>query len=152
MCEPVTIMMGVAAVMGAASNIQQGKARAIEGEYNAQIAEIRAQDAIEQGDVNLAKHRRQVAAVKGRQVASAAAQGVDVSTGSAANIIEETMILGELDAQVIRRNAEMTAAGLSSQADMSRFGGQSARRNSNIAAGATLIGGAAKTYAQYYGE
>lgn len=97
------------------SSISSQKANA---EYNADIARNnqiianqRGDDAIRRGELDEIRHRLKVEQVKGSQRSALAAQGVDLSDGSALDAVLDTAEYGELDALIIRKNAEREAYG-----------------------------------------
>ena len=116
MCEIATILTVGAAVVGGIGAVQQGNAQAEASRYNAKVSEMnaemsrrRAKDAQERGAREEQQKRQEVAAIKGRQVAAMAANGVDLSFGSPLDQIADTAMLGELDALTIRKNSAREA-------------------------------------------
>lgn len=85
-------------------------------ENNKKIAEWQAQDALERGRIEEIEHRRQVGGLIGTQRAALAGAGVEVDTGTAAELTADTAQVGELEAQNIRANAEREAYGYRIQA------------------------------------
>lgn len=151
---------------------QQANFQAGTADYNAQIAnqnaqlnEVRAQEAIAQGAVDEERQRENVRSVMGTQRAKAAASGVVVDQGSAGAIQDETAAFGEEDAQTIRRNAARAAWGYrmdavndQSQATALRIEGQGMRASGKAAAAqgraeaaSTLITGGTNLYASSKG-
>lgn len=144
MCDPVTLISAGAAVFGAYTQVQAGKAAEKQGEYNAAIAENKAVDAKNRGRVEENRQRRITAAQIGRQRTQFAANGVALDSGSANDILADTAEIGELDALTIRGNAEREAQYHRSQARQDIYSGQVAKRQSYFGAGSTLLTGAAK--------
>lgn len=72
-------------------------------------------DAIARGEFEAEQYRRRLVGLIGSQRASFAAQGLDVSFGSPAEIMQETEDIGEADIAQIRENAMREAMGLRSQ-------------------------------------
>lgn len=109
----------------------QAQGRGAQELANAEAGFLDAQagDAIERGQQEEQRHRSAVSKLKGSQRARLAAQGIDINSGSAADLQMETEILGEIDARTIRSNARREAWGFTTQADLVRRGG------SNMAAG-----------------
>lgn len=85
-------------------------------DYNADLAEARADDAIERGKKEESAFRKKVQQAIGSQRAALAAAGVELDEGSALDIQSETAALGEIDALNIRNNASREAFGFKSQA------------------------------------
>jgi hypothetical protein len=93
---------GVAMQAQAAANASQAQKNAYEyqaavSRNNQKIAEWQAQNAIAQGQEAEIDQRRKMAALKGSQRAGLAAKGLDISSGSALNILTDTDYLGEMD-------------------------------------------------------
>lgn len=122
MCTGAEIMLasavasGVGTVVSAYGQMQASQAQKNAYEYqaainanNAKVAEWQAQDAIRRGQDAEIDQRRKTAALKGSQRASLAARGLDISEGSALNILTDTDYLGEIDALTIRSNADKQA-------------------------------------------
>jgi hypothetical protein len=82
---------------------------------NAQIAEYQAKDAVARGDQATEEHMRKVAQLKGTQKASMAARGLDLSEGTPLNILTDTDLFGEIDANTIQTNAAREAWGYRAQ-------------------------------------
>ena len=85
-------------------------------EINAQFAEMQARDAIRRGGKKVQNLNRQVAQLVGEQRAATAAQGVQLDTGSAADILESTKEMEAIDVTTIENNAWREAWGYKFQA------------------------------------
>ena len=83
---------------------------------NASQSELQAQDAIRRGELASHAQLRGTRAMIGAQRASLAAQGVDVSAGSAAELQRQAADYGAQDASMLRMNAFREAMGFRSQA------------------------------------
>lgn len=71
-----------------------------------------SQDAIDRGEFDSTAYGRQLAQMLGRQRNSIAAQGVDLTTGTAATIRSQTETFGAEDLKMIRENAMREAYAL----------------------------------------
>ena len=134
-------------------------------DYNANVADLQAQDAIERGAEAESRFRAQIRGTIGAQRAGMAANNIDVSFGSAVDVQGDAAFLGELDALTIRTNAAREAWGFKvqatnyrKQAEIARQGGQNAVVAANATASAystqaysSLIGGATSIMQQRYG-
>lgn len=150
-------------VVGAAGQIQQGRAAAQAAEYNAKvqdmnakIADRRARDAIERGQAEEQRKRMEVSRLQGQQKAAMAANGVDLTFGSPLDMIVDTAVLGELDALTIRSNAyreaydhQVDRANRRAGAAMSRMEGEASRTAGYLGAMGTVLTGGGKAYQQY---
>jgi len=85
-------------------------------DYNAAVADLQAQDAIERGAEAESRFRSQVRGTVGAQRAAIAAGNIDVSFGSAVDVQADAAMLGELDALTIRTNAARESWGYKVQA------------------------------------
>ena len=140
-------------------------------DFNAAALDMQATDAIAVGAQQETIFRQQLRGVIASQRASYAAQGVEVSSGSAEEVQESSAYQGELDALQIRVNAARSAWGYNIQAEgerqqaaytrklgklqatntrdvarvnasNARITGQNAASASNWGAAATIAGGA----------
>lgn len=116
MCAPV--VMAAAAVAGAYGAYQQSAGAKAQSEfaadqarYNAQIAEYQRESALQKGGAEAIKAQREAQRLRGAQVARLAGNGLDISTGSALSILDDTDLLSQQDAFAIRNNAARAAWG-----------------------------------------
>ncbi len=116
-------MMGVGAVSStvgayysaAGQKSSLGFAASI-ADLNARAAEQGAQVTLQAGERQYQSSRLGTAALKGKQRAGLAANGVDLGVGSAADILTTTDFMGEIDANTIQANAVRQAWGYRTQA------------------------------------
>jgi len=147
MCEPATIMAVTAVVSaGFAANqqIKQGKFQESTAEYNARVAENQAEETRNAGVEAENIQRKKTAELLSKQRAQLGAANVDLSSGSALQLQEETEALGEADALRIRSNFEGQAGALNTGADLTAASGQFAESAGKSAATGTLLSGAGK--------
>lgn len=85
-------------------------------EINARISERAAQGELLRGEREYQASRLRTAALKSRQRVAMAANGVDLSEGTAVNVLASTDYIGEVDANEIRANAVKAAWGYRTQA------------------------------------
>lgn len=85
-------------------------------DFNKQIAEFNAQEAIRRGEQQERLVRQQGKKVIGAQRASFAAQGIDIEQGSALDVQLDTAQITEIDALTIKNNAAREAFGFKVQA------------------------------------
>lgn len=173
------IMEGIGTGISFFSQRKQGQAAAAAGaaqrraaesgaelqDFNAKIADMQAQDAIERGAETESRYRTQVRGAIGTQRAGLAAQGVKVGFGSAVDVQADAAYLGELDALSIRNNAAREAWGYKMQATDLRKRAEIARKEGvyleaagkqtqsayNLASYGTLVGGATTMLQTRYG-
>lgn len=133
------------------SQVKAGKQAKSIGDYNAQVYENQAVDAIDRGKDNEQRFRLGVKALIGSQKAGFAGQGVDVNSGSALDVQADAAFLGELDALTIRTNAARDAQGFRDQAQNSRMGGTAARNQAYGQAAGTVLSSASLLSNRYGG-
>lgn len=124
-------------------------------EINARLAESQSQNALLAGQREEQKSRLEVANFKSRQRASMGANGIDLSQGSAQNILNSTDLMGEIDANQISANAiasawgyKVNAVSLQGQADRSRTASSAVSPYGSAAT--TLLGGAGQVASTWY--
>lgn len=86
-------------------------------DYNAQVADQQAADAVAQGTTEEDRFRTQVRGMIGTQRTGFASNNVDVGYGSAVDVQGDAAKLGELDALQIKTNAARAAWGYQVQAE-----------------------------------
>lgn len=142
------------------SGILQSQAARDVGEYesramkaNARVAELQAVDAIARGNREASQHMQAVAALVGQQRAALAAQGIDLTQGTAMALQEDTARQGAIDVETIKANAWREAWGYRSQAGdmrsraaMAKLGAQGRAQGILLTAGLE----SARTFLDYY--
>lgn len=108
-----------------ANAYNQTEAMALQSEFqakmferNQKLAEVQADDALKRGDLAASKYKTNVNQTIGAQRASFAAQGLDINSGSAADIQTETSKFGALDQITIKTNAWREAYGYKTNANL----------------------------------
>jgi hypothetical protein len=112
-----------------------------EAKINNELLEIQRQDVIRQGAREGGKIREAAGRMESDQIAAYAAQGIDVSSGSAALVRADTNYLAEIDALEVKNNAIKAAFGYRINQIQNTI---TARNNSAAAsnrAGQTLVSG-----------
>lgn len=157
MCDPAT---AITVGLGILGKVQESKATSASAKYNSQIAEnnrILAErnrnDALERGKDDELTFRRQIAGLKGSQRAAFGASGVTLDSGSPADVLTDTAVLGELDALTVRQNAQREAYGFGIQATnfatesaFERSKAKAAKSGLPLAMATTIAGGASRYY------
>lgn len=153
MCEPTTIAMAAMAVGGgvsAFSAIQQGKTAQQVANNNATMAEYAAQDAQKRGEEDAMAVQRKAAALKSSQRVGLAANGLDLSYGTAADLQDQTDFFAQSDAATARTNASREAWRLRAGGEQDRAAGSAARSNANLQAAGTLLSTAGSVAGKWY--
>ena len=148
MCNPAVIPYVIAAVAAAAegySNYQEGKFNKGVSEYNARQLENQATRTRNKGTEAENEQRRRTAELISTQRAQAAGQGVDVDSGSALQLQEDAVLLGEVDALRIRENFSQEAESLEDQARLEIAKGKNAYKTGrrSLISGGIVAGGKA---------
>lgn len=120
---------------------EQANQEAALAEFNAKVADAQAEDALRRGEEYAGQFRKEVSGLIGKQRVGIAGQGIDVSTGTAADIQRETKLMGEEDASKIISNSWREAMGLRIQAQNYRMGGKNAYNAGMNQAGNTMLSG-----------
>lgn len=144
MCDPVSASLAITAVAGGVSaygQYQQADAAKKSAQFNQEVANIQARDALKRGEFESEQAGRKVAQLRGRQRVALAANGLDLSYGSPADILEQTDYYGLEDQRTVANNARREASMFANRATMS--GMQAASINPGFTAGTTLLGTAA---------
>ena len=137
-------LSAVGTVFSAFSAIQQGSAAKSAADYNAALYERNAQITRQNAQIQEERQRRMAAMRAGANRAAIGGSGVTVE-GSALDLLESNAAQEELDALMIRWNADNTATGMEANAELERRSGRNARTSSFTGAGSALLLGGART-------
>jgi len=138
-------------MMGAQNARQQGAFQGAMAEQNAAYKEAAAQDAEKRGAVEADRYRRQVGQLIGSQRTGFAANGIDVNSGTAADIQDDTAAFGEFDALTIANNAAREAWGYRVGAQNDLMNGRMAQSNARSAATGSILGGVGSAFGSFAG-
>lgn len=147
--------------MGAQS---QAQAASESANYNAEVAannQLEANQAAtvaqQQGAQAQVEKAYQEDVLVGQQKAGLAANGVDVGSGSAVNLLSDTKAAGELDQLTIQNNAAREAQGYlnqgigyANQAQIDQAAGQAALQGGALKADSALVTGAGQVASSWY--
>lgn len=136
--------------ISAASAIQQGKAAEAVARNNAQMAEYSAQDAQRRGEEEALAVQRKGASLKSSQRVALAAKGLDLGYGTAADLQDQTDFFTQSDVATTRSNAAREAWAMRAQGQNALAEGRAAKKNSQLQAAGSLLGGAAKVADKWY--
>lgn len=145
----------VGSYYGAKTNKRQLQMQATMADLNARISEIGAQSALAAGQKEVGRLTMQAGQVKGAQRAAQAANGIDLASGSAAEVRASTDIVTEIDKQQIETNAIRSAWGYrvqgvdyQNQATAARAGAKAV--NPGTSAATSLLGSAGQVASSWY--
>lgn len=105
------VSSAVGGYYGASVQKMNLQGQAAMAESNARIAELGAQSALQQGNYEASRLGLQAGKLKSRQKATLAANGVDIGTGSAAELQASTDVLADMDKNTLLANAVRNAWG-----------------------------------------
>lgn len=145
MCSPAIALLAVTAV-SSYSQIKQGQDQQDINNAQASAVDDQAQRANEAGSIAEQSHRGKVQKIIGSQTAAAGASGADVASGSFGDVMDETAVFGEMDAQTIRMNALRESWGLKTQAQGLRYQGKAAKAQGMSNALGTALTGFGSAY------
>ncbi len=155
-----TALLAASAAAGGGASLlsayQQSNALKSQAEFeknqldaNARLADMQADDAIRRGSTEANRATRAGQETVSAQRVALAAQGIDINTGSAGAIQDETIALSQADADTIRNNAWREAWGFKVQASNARGTGRMTKVAGENAARNTLIMGGLNAVSQF---
>lgn len=154
MCWMAAIPIGMALVggmMGAQSANQQGDFQSGLLTQNAAFKNQAATETEMAGDTAADWQRVRTGQAVGTQRTAQAANGIDVNSGSAAQLQDDTSMLGELDALTIQNNAAREAYGYRVQAGQDMKNARQALTNAKSAATGSILGGFGNAFGSFAG-
>ena len=140
---------------GAQAQQSNLETQAVLADTNARIAELGAQSVLRQGQREVGRVTMQAGQLKSRQRASMAANGVDLTEGSAAELQDSTDIMKEIDSATVEMNSIRSAWGYRTQGVSQQNQADGARASaSGISpfgrAATSLIGSATNVASSWY--
>lgn len=170
MCDPTTLAVASIAATGLSGGMQfmaqrqAGAAQAnalryqAEVDQNNQIIQNRlAVDAIDRGKEEERMHRIKIGQLKGQQINAFAKNNVQVDSGTPADVLADTAMIGELEALTIRNNAEREAYGYKvnamnygASAQNNRMAATQAKKSGNTSAFTSALSSAGSVAGKWY--
>ncbi|MBA4359811.1 MAG: hypothetical protein C0411_03650 [Pseudomonas sp.] len=147
---PVAVAM-VGGMMGAQNAKQEGAYNSGMLKQNAAFKDQTAQETLNAGDTSADWQRVRAGQAVGTQRSAQAANGIDVNSGSAAQLQDDTAMLGELDALTIQNNAAREAYGYKTQAQQDRSNAQQVLTNAGNKATGSILGGFGSAFGSFAG-
>lgn len=120
-------------------------------QQNAGFKRQTAQEILNAGDTSADWQRVRTGQAVGTQRSVQAANGIDVNSGSAAQIQDDTAMLGELDALTIQNNAAREAYGYRVQARQDLLNASQTVQNGKTAAMGSILGGIGSAFGSFAG-
>lgn len=141
-------MMGIQALGSLSTSFMTSKASSAAGEYeasvyesNARLQDLMAKDAIQRGKQEAIKAKQATKRLIASQRVTEAAQGIDIESGSALDIQEETASLGAEEAMNITNNAWRESWGYKVRASDYRGRAEMAKITAKNKARSTILTG-----------
>lgn len=157
MCDPVTLTIAATAIaaggqiMSGIGQSNQYKYQASIDQENAKRSNAQAQDSILNTNIEAQRRYRELAQTKGAQQAGLAANGVDLSFGSAGDIQRDTAMIGAEDVSQIYKGGnertkgfEISAFNSKSSAAANKEKAKGAMTQAIFGAVSTALGGASQ--------
>jgi hypothetical protein len=155
MCLPLAALPIIAGGVSAAGSLFSGMQANAQGQYESDVAkrnatmEIKAaHQSVLTGYGERRDYWRKVGSTKGQQIASMAANGIDVDFGAGARTQEDTQVLASEDADNLYRNInertkghEINASNFVTEAKAARRQGKAALVGSVFNAAGSILGG-----------
>lgn len=154
MCWMAAIPIGIAllgGVMGAQNAKQEGAFSSGMFKQNAVLKDQAANEAITAGNSSADWQRVRTGQAVGTQRAVQAANGIDVNSGSAAQLQDDTAMIGELDALTLQNNAAREAYGYRIQAQQDRANAAQTLTNAGNKATGSILGGLGSAFGSFAG-
>ena len=154
----------VGAGVGAVGALNTASAASASAKYNAEVAQqnqvaadASAKAALQEGAVAQQQKAYQEDVLVGQEKAGLAANGIDVGSGTATDILSDTKAAGEFDQLTIANNAARESAGFTNQginyanqATADQAASQAALSAGDLAASAKVISGAGAVATGWY--
>lgn len=137
------IMQAQSASEQASIQRQQAEYQAQQYEFNAERARTEANDIAKKSMDEERAMRQQAALMKGKQRATAGAAGLDTGAGSTMDLLRESALIEDEDAQSIHYNSKKSQGGRIAEAQQSTWNAQAARTAGENQARATTNAGRA---------
>lgn len=147
---PVAVAM-VGGMMGAQNAKQQGAYQSSTLIGNAALKNQTAAETEIAGATSSDWQRVRTGQAVGTQRSAQAANGIDVNSGSAAQLQDDTAMIGELDALTISNNAARQAYGYRIQADQDVANASQALTNAGNNATGSILGGFGSAFGSFAG-
>ncbi len=134
-----TTLLVASSLASAGSSLAQGRGMRNAANFATDQARRQAEDAIARGEEDVTRYKQDVAQLLGQQRTAIAASGVDVTSGTAADLRAQTERFADMDVATIRRNAEREAFGIRASGQMQAQGLRNQAAGAFMNAGSTLL-------------
>lgn len=149
MCDVSSNLFVGSAFTSLFGSIQQSAAVKRAANINAAQLDQRAQQSLVIGNAEAINRRRETRQMVGAQRAGFAASGIVVDSGSAADVVADTLAIGAEDEAIIRNNASRAAWGFREQGKQERYQGKAEGFNRTFGGFSTALTTGAQAYGLY---
>lgn len=149
MAAAIPWVIGAGTVLGAASQVQQGKQQEAMANSEASQMESQAKNEFAASQIQAMEDRRQARLATSRAQAVGAASGVDPTSASFIKNTSDIEGQGELNALTSLWSGSDRARQLNNQAKATRVSGRQASKAANIGAMSTLLQSGGSLYSKY---
>jgi hypothetical protein len=147
----IAIAIAAAAAAGtAATTIVAAEQQSKAATYNAQVADLQAQQAQDAAKLEEEAFRDRAKRIQAQNRAEIGASGVSFE-GSPLLVLMENASMAEYEAQRIKYSGGARAAGFQSEAALQRFGASQAKTAGLVGAGTSLLSSSGSIAGAYYG-
>ena len=129
----------IPAIVGAVSSIAGGQAEAESADFNARVSQQNAARAQAQATENARRQRALNNRDIGSLIAERGASGLQTFEGNALDIINDSLVQGELIAQDIEASGQVTSRDFRTQAALGKAAGSGAQEGAALSAGGSLL-------------
>lgn len=120
-------------------------------DQNAEYKQKAADETIAAGNTSADWQRVRTKQAIGTQRTALAGNGIDVNSGSAAQLQDDTAMLGELDALTIQNNAAREAFGYKVQSVQDINNAKQVKKNASASATGSILGGLGSAFGSFAG-
>jgi hypothetical protein len=145
----ITAIAALGVIVSAYATYSASQAQAAANDFNRKVAKNNALAARQSAEVEVENRKTHFAHVLAAQRAGIGASGVQASEGSPLLVQMDSAAEAALDLARVRYQGEIGSRNYQSEAQLQKFAAQSARVQSYVGTGASLLGGAVKTYGVY---
>ncbi len=149
MAWPLVVLAAASAISGARDAVEESEYNAAIYRKNAKTALENSEDAVSRGKFSMVRTQVAAKSMVGSQRAAMAAQGIDIGSGSAADVQADTMATAEIQNLMIKNNAAREAWGFIAQAGDYEMSAKLGLKMGENRARASLLTGAANVYSGY---
>lgn len=146
------IAAGIAAIGSMQQSNQaasQQQANANVADYNAKVSDQNATSALQAANANEEAQRRKDAMQIGAQKASLAENGIDLTSGTGSDLVQQSSLNAELDALNIRYQGKLQATAAKNQGILDTYSGTVSRSNAASITSSAPLGAATSALTAY---